>query len=308
MKTLHVLIGVGSAALAVAVPYKGKATCVSHEGQWSTPYTCTHTHTKKHTSLFSTLWQDACPLTSFDRMPVLQEDACFARGCLSFDRMCVLQQDAYPSTGCTAFDRMHVLQQGACPATGCTFCNRMHVLQQDACFATGWCPATGCKFCNRMCVLRQDAHFSTGHIVLWQDTRFATGCVSCDRMHVLRQDAHLATGYMSCDKISCLVPPTSASRRLCMAVSAELLDSSNLSSAILTSSSVTLEPGQPTSTPCQHEHWQSGAWGTFNTDQTLSAHTLQQIRHSLHTLYSRSDTLCTHSTAIVMTKGGSTIM
>ena len=151
---------------------------------------------------------------------------------------------------------MHILQQDAHPLKGCTFCNRVYALQQDA-------------FCNRIYVLRQDACF-------------ATGCVP-------RQDAHFVTGYMSCDKTSSLAPPTSASRRLCMAVSAELLDSSNLSSATLTSSSVTLEPGQPTSTPCQHEHGQSRAWGTFSIDQILSTHALHQIRYSLHTPYSSCD-------------------
>ena len=158
---------------------------------------------------------------------------------------------------------MHILRQDARFAIGCMPCNRMHVLQQDT------CPTIGCLFCNRMCP--------------------ATGCVFCNRTHVPWQDAHFVAGHMSCDKISCLAPPTSASRRLCMAVSAELLDSSNLSSATLTSSSVTLEPGQPTSTPCQQEHGQSRAWGTFSIDQTLSTHALYQIRYSLHTPYSSCD-------------------
>ena len=35
-KILHTLIGVGSAALAAAVPYLGKMTQISHKAQWST--------------------------------------------------------------------------------------------------------------------------------------------------------------------------------------------------------------------------------------------------------------------------------
>ena len=35
-KILHTLIGVGSAALAAAVPYPGKATRISRKGQWRT--------------------------------------------------------------------------------------------------------------------------------------------------------------------------------------------------------------------------------------------------------------------------------
>ena len=34
-KILHTLIGMGSAAFAAAVPYPGKVTRISHEGQWS---------------------------------------------------------------------------------------------------------------------------------------------------------------------------------------------------------------------------------------------------------------------------------